>query len=820
MAVVANVAINVDAKQGIGQVKALDQATDGLNKGLKAAAVGAQGLGAAIQAALGPLLAVTTAVTVFQKSLTTAFERAGAEQRLKNIVSGTEEYEAALALAANSAQKFGTTQTESTKALADVYARLKGVGFGLQETGQIYQGFNAIALQSGLAGEEAAGAFFQLSQALGKGKLNGDEFVIVAERMPQLLDAIAQTTGKSRGELTQMAQDGKITSQVLYDALAGAANASGQLNGKLTQQQKSFNDLRAVSDQLLNALGQVFGPVVVAGADVLAKAGQTLADWWGYLGATVFPQVQAALEPVITALKKAFADVNFDAIRVAIQNILIKGFEIVIGVVGKLSNVLAFVIGKFKELSQNPVFQFIAEQVGRLANFLGLTTDKVGAFKEEQNKANQSAAEAVQKYSSLPAPIDDAKEAAKQLKEQQQQVTKAIQDSTAAIDQSAKIAAAARDQQTSIALAYLDAEKQINNVLLEQANRRLDEAKTQEQRIAAAKDIYNLTVRQAELEYTAAQANIKAEVQKALLAVQIAEQKFKAVEAAVLLAKAEGTVVEEHYKALEAMRDAIDLAEIQAGTAAEVAVQQERAAKAVFDGQKQAALAAFQTNILTQETQSAANAAGQYAVNMQNAAGAVAQAANNIRTLEDVQAEINTLGRTSTQVATYTDEEMRQQGIGPYANAATRAAHQAKLYQERLFAESEDGTTGTRLSSAMGRYASGQQTDMSPSDSVGFSQSETTDLMGTAGRYSGGSAATRGSTYRRTTITPPKGKDPASINPMINVTTGPVINMDGKTYVSQSDFVAGMENASRRGAQMALEALGASGSTRRGVGLG
>ncbi len=809
MAVVANVAINVDAKQGIGQVKALDQATDGLNKGLKAAAVGAQGLGAAIQAALGPLLAVTTAVTVFKKSLTTAFERAGAEQRLKNIVSGTEEYEAALALAANSAQKFGTTQTESTKALADVYARLKGVGFGLQETGQIYQGFNAIALQSGLAGEEAAGAFFQLSQALGKGKLNGDEFVIVAERMPQLLDAIAQTTGKSRGELTQMAQDGKITSQVLYDALAGAANASGQLNGKLTQQQKSFNDLRAVSDQLLNALGQVFGPVVVAGADVLAKAGQMLADWWGYLGATVFPQVQAALEPVITALKKAFADVNFDAIRVAIQNILIKGFEIVIGVVGKLSNVLAFVIGKFKELSQNSVFQFIAEQVGRLANFLGLTTDKVGAFKEEQNKANQSAAEAVQKYSSLPAPIDDAKEAAKQLKEQQQQVTKAIQDSTAAIDQSAKIAAAARDQQTSIALAYLDAEKQINNVLLEQANRRLDEAKTQEQRIAAAKDIYNLTVRQAELEYTAAQANIKAEVQKALLAVQIAEQKFKAVEAAVLLAKAEGTVVEEHYKALEAMRDAIDLAEIQAGTAAEVAVQQERAAKAVFDGQKQAALAAFQTNILAKETQSAANAAANFTQNMAQGAQAAQAAASTIGSMSP--------GRVTTQVATYTNEEMRERGIGPYANAASRAAYQARMYQESL-ASSSESNGGARLSSAMGRYASGQQSDLSSPNSVMFDLPETRGSSGTIRNLPAANNRTGDNVSRRAGSTPSAGKDSANINPMINVTTGPVINMNGNNYVSQRDFVAGMQTASRRGAEMALSALRNNPAVRRSVG--
>ena len=152
MSVVANVAINVDAKQALTQINAVDNASKNLDKGLQSAATGAKGLGAAIQAALGPLLAVSTAVAAVQKGLETAFECGAAEQRLRNITDSAGEFKAAMALASDSAQKFGLTQTESTKALADVYSRLKGVGFGLQETGQIYQGFNAIAKQSGLAG--------------------------------------------------------------------------------------------------------------------------------------------------------------------------------------------------------------------------------------------------------------------------------------------------------------------------------------------------------------------------------------------------------------------------------------------------------------------------------------------------------------------------------------------------------------------------------------------------------------------------------------------------------------------------------------------
>lgn len=57
-----------------------------------------------------------------------------------------------------------------------------------------------------------------------------------------------------------------------------------------------------------------------------------------------------------------------------------------------------------------------------------------------------------------------------------------------------------------------------------------------------------------------------------------------------------------------------------------------------------------------------------------------------------------------------------------------------------------------------------------------------------------------------------------SINPMINVTTGPVMNMNGSNYVSQRDFVAGMQAASRRGAELALSAIRSNGSVRRSIG--
>jgi hypothetical protein len=101
--------------------------------------------------------------------------------------------------------------------------------------------------------------------------------------------------------------------------------------------------------------------------------------------------------------------------------------------------------------------------------------------------------------------------------------------------------------------------------------------------------------------------------------------------------------------------------------------------------------------------------------------------------------------------------------------------------------ESEYIIPASKMSAAMARYASGQR-----GDSV---------IPG--GNTAGASGGDMGST---------------SINPMINVTTGPVMNMNGSNYVSQRDFVAGMQAASRRGAQMALSAMRSNGGIRRNVG--
>jgi tape measure domain-containing protein len=78
---------------------------------------------------------------------------------------------------------------------------------------------NKVFTVGGTAGVEKTSALYQLTQAMGSGKLQGDEFRSIMENAPMLAAAIAKFMGKSKGELKQLGAEGKITADVIKGAL-------------------------------------------------------------------------------------------------------------------------------------------------------------------------------------------------------------------------------------------------------------------------------------------------------------------------------------------------------------------------------------------------------------------------------------------------------------------------------------------------------------------------------------------------------------------------------------------------------------------------
>nr|BAR34297.1 phage-related minor tail protein [uncultured Mediterranean phage uvMED] len=800
----------------------LPQAANGIRSFGRASATasgGVKALGTAIAATLAPLVSIAAVAAAAGKAINVAFERSAAEQKLRNFTSSTEEYEVALALAAQTSEKFGLSQTEALTSLADMNSRLRGLGFGLKEVSELQQGFQAIVLQSGTSAEDAAGAFLQLSQALGSGVLQGDELRSILERMPLLAQRIAESMGVSTGEIRKLGAEGKLTSDLIQKALAEAAAGSDGLGNKLSESQVAMKAFGQAADAAFGQLGESLAPAVVAAVNAATLVTQELVKWWEYLSSEVFPQVQAAIAPLQEAFANAFDSGDLQVVINLVQNGLLLAIQGATNALGLMSNILAGVINGFKALSDNPVFKFIADQVGRLADMLGLTSSKVDEFTEKQKGATDEIGKGVKNYSQMPPKIEDAKAAQKEL-------TASLKEA----DTVAKNKLATLDQELQLGNARLAAEKAINGVLLEQAERKLQNAKSADEQIAAAKAIYDLTLQQAKLEYESTLAAIEGMVRKAEFQAEAVKLKYQEVQAAAELAKAQGTYNEGYEKALQAQRAAVQQAQGMLKTTEAVADEQRRAAEAVYQGAQETARAAFEQNKVWEAAEGAANAAGNFASNMSQAANQAERAA---AAMSQMQAMANSIkpgpmaqgGSAVTVSGTASIEGLSEEALnaaGGLDNILDKTAGTewwSAQYNWNEFVDKAQAAQNQldEAASAMARATEQAELDAKALEyaSAGFTQAS-----GILSSYSRSFVDNARNSQMNSAMSTYGGSGGGSINPQVNIQTGPVTQMNGTNYVTQGDLQAATSSAAQQGANMALSQLQNNPGVRRSVGVG
>lgn len=111
---------------------------------------------------------------------------------------------------------------------------LKGLGATQQESLRFTKTLTETLQISGLTTAEQTSSLLQLSQALNKGKLDGDEFRTIMETLPTLATAIAKEMGVARGELIKLAPQGKITAEIIRNAMASIAIETDKAFQELT----------------------------------------------------------------------------------------------------------------------------------------------------------------------------------------------------------------------------------------------------------------------------------------------------------------------------------------------------------------------------------------------------------------------------------------------------------------------------------------------------------------------------------------------------------------------------------------------------------
>ena len=160
---------------------------------------------------------------------------------------------------------------ESTVAL---YTRLanatKGVGYSQEQLLNVTDAINKAFVVSGATAQEASNAAIQLSQGLAAGALRGEELNSVMEQGPRITRALADYLGVTNGQIRAMAAEGKITAEVVTNALLRSLSS---LNEELDRMPRRFEQAStALKNNFLAAVGQVDIDPLISSVDALATS--------------------------------------------------------------------------------------------------------------------------------------------------------------------------------------------------------------------------------------------------------------------------------------------------------------------------------------------------------------------------------------------------------------------------------------------------------------------------------------------------------------------------------------------------------------------
>lgn len=126
---------------------------------------------------------------------------------------------------------------------------------------------------AGTSAEGQAAAMLQLTQAMGQGVLRGEELNSVFEQAPTIIQSIAKYLDVPIGKIRELAQEGKITSQIVKNAMFATAE---ETNAKFAQMPMTFSQVATI---IGNTLLQTFEPLL----QVIGRGAQFIYDNWSIL---------------------------------------------------------------------------------------------------------------------------------------------------------------------------------------------------------------------------------------------------------------------------------------------------------------------------------------------------------------------------------------------------------------------------------------------------------------------------------------------------------------------------------------------------------
>ena len=217
---------------------------------------------------IGSVLAGFASLSFAKSMLDTADAMQSINAQVRQVVSSESEYLAVQRQLLDVANSTRASLESTANLYVSTSRALKDYGYTQQEILTFTEATNNAMAIGGVQAQQQAAALMQLSQALGSGVLQGDEFKSISEAAPILLDTIAEYMGKSRAEIKKLGSEGQLTADVIFKAISGASEKFGEQAAKMPMTMGQAltvfsNNWQSMVSKLLNDSGAMSGIAAV-----------------------------------------------------------------------------------------------------------------------------------------------------------------------------------------------------------------------------------------------------------------------------------------------------------------------------------------------------------------------------------------------------------------------------------------------------------------------------------------------------------------------------------------------------------------------------
>jgi lambda family phage tail tape measure protein len=300
----------------------------------------------AIQTNLKGIQNSTTGVTSAVGGLTSAFQGLAAAIGVGTIVNYADQ----MTSLQNKLRAFSASQEEANQkfsdiagiaarsrseigAVGDLYGKMsvasKALGLSQGQVAQVTETFAKSLKVGGANAQESASAILQFSQAMGSGVLRGEEFNAVFEASPTTMMELADALGVPIGQMRKLAEDGKLTSEVVTGGILKMTDAVENKFGKTVPTigeslQQIGNNVIMVFNNIEQSTG-VFSTI----ASLIGVVAKHI-DVLGIAMSAVFGAYMLANVQKLTLAMRAFAASNpFILIAVAVGTLVVAVAELI-----------------------------------------------------------------------------------------------------------------------------------------------------------------------------------------------------------------------------------------------------------------------------------------------------------------------------------------------------------------------------------------------------------------------------------------------------------------------------------------------------------